>query len=541
MLKNLKTIINDTLYVSKLVRTNNKKLIIIFSVALSQLIAYSDILIILFFTSIFTDTPVFPDSLDFLNDLFQFNLLLPIVILVRYFFQYQQSVILKKLEYDVQYNLKTYLLDEIFENRNFSTADTFFYINTLTAHISYFYSSIASFLNFLLQTVAFTTYLFVTEPTTISAFLLGTLTLTYPIFLLIKKSRQYEQLIYEKGLETSKEIQRVLDNVFLIKLLKKEKQESKRYSDIAKDLYADQLKKHKVVVVNSYLPPFITVFLMSIIALYFNNYFVITLSFLGVTLRMFQSLANLTTSFNQIVNSHVHIDTFYNMEKFKQQTYKENYIVNLNNESENIFEIKNASFRYFNSDRDLFRNLNLEIKRNSHTVLTGPNGSGKSTILGLLAGVFYPSEGKIIANSSKLGYVGPTPLIFTSSLRDNLTYGTKSNVSDEKIYELLNEFQLFENNKISNLDKLVSNKSLSSGQMQKIAFIRALLSDIDTLFLDESTSNLDVETKNLIFEILNKNDLTIINSTHDINNFDNVSHHYKIEFNKDYRGIVKIL
>jgi len=541
MLKNLKTIISDTLYVSKLVKTNNKKLIIIFSVALSQLIAYSDILIILFFTSIFTDTPVFPDSLDFLNDLFQFNLLLPIVILVRYFFQYQQSVILKKLEYDVQYNLKTYLLDEIFENRNFSTADTFFYINTLTAHISYFYSSIASFLNFLLQTVAFTTYLFVTEPTTISAFLLGTLTLTYPIFLLIKKSRQYEQLIYEKGLETSKEIQRVLDNVFLIKLLKKEKQESKRYSDIAKDLYADQLKKHKVVVVNSYLPPFITVFLMSIIALYFNNYFVITLSFLGVTLRMFQSLANLTTSFNQIVNSHVHIDTFYNMEKFKQQTYKENYIVNLNNESENIFEIKNASFRYFNSDRDLFRNLNLEIKRNSHTVFTGPNGSGKSTILGLLAGVFYPSEGKIIANSSKLGYVGPTPLIFTSSLRDNLTYGTTSNVSDENIYELLNEFQLFENNKIGNLDKLVSNKSLSSGQMQKIAFIRALLSDIDTLFLDESTSNLDVETKNLIFEILNKNDLTIINSTHDINNFDNVSHHYKIEFNKDYRGIVKIL
>ena len=78
MLKNLRTIINDTLYVSKLVRTNNKKLIIIFSVALSQLIAYSDILIILFFTSIFTDTPVFPDSLDFLNDLFQFNLLLPI-------------------------------------------------------------------------------------------------------------------------------------------------------------------------------------------------------------------------------------------------------------------------------------------------------------------------------------------------------------------------------------------------------------------------------------------------------------------------------
>ena len=57
--------------------------------------------------------------------------------------------------------------------------------------------------------------------------------------------------------------------------------------------------------------------------------------------------------------------------------------------------------------------------------------------------------------------------------------------------------------------------------MQKIAFMRVLLSDADTLFLDESTSNLDEETKSLVFDLLLDTNLTIVNSTHDIDSFKN--------------------
>ena len=60
----------------------------------------------------------------------------------------------------------------------------------------------------------------------------------------------------------------------------------------------------------------------------------------------------------------------------------------------------------------------------------------------------------------------------------------------------------------------VSNKVLSSGQMQKLSFIRALLADPDLLLLDESTSNLDSKSKKLIYSILNDLDITIVNSTH---------------------------
>ena len=66
---------------------------------------------------------------------------------------------------------------------------------------------------------------------------------------------------------------------------------------------------------------------------------------------------------------------------------------------------------------------------------------------------------------------------------------------------MLEEFDIFDNKKISLNDK-ISNKTLSSGQMQKISLLRAVLSNPDILFLDESTSNLDEKSKDKVTKIL---------------------------------------
>ena len=87
-------------------------------------------------------------------------------------------------------------------------------------------------------------------------------------------------------------------------------------------------------------------------------------------------------------------------------------------------------------------------------------------MLGLISKVFYPHTGKIVSFTNNFGYVGVTPLIFDASLRDNFLYGNLQNKSDDEIIKLAEEFNLFSNEKI-NLDKRVSNKELSSGQMQK--------------------------------------------------------------------------
>tara|TARA_Y100000389_G_scaffold195175_1_gene226166 strand:+ start:693 stop:2318 length:1626 start_codon:yes stop_codon:yes gene_type:complete len=540
MINNLKQAVSDVLYVSKITSTKKKKLIIILSVVLSQIIAFADISIILLFTKLFSELPVLPEAFSIFEPFFEVKLLLPIMIVARYYLQYLQSVTLKKLEFSVQANLKIYMLNNIFDNKNFSTADTLYYMSTLSNHISFFYTSIATFLNFTLQTFAFTSFLFMTEPSTISAFLVGILFLTYPIYLIIVKSRQYEHFIYDKGREASRDIQRVIENSFLIKLLKKEKDEITRYSQITLKLYHDLVIKHKLGVLNSYLPPFVTVFIISIIAIFFDDYFTITLAFMGVTLRMFQSLASMSNSVNQIVNSQVHLETFYEMELFKSSSLKENYILDTNLSSSLAIETFDLEFKYLNSEELIFKNINLQIEKNSHTVFTGVNGSGKSTLLGLLAGVYFPTSGKVLSTSSNSGFVGPNPLIFSGSLKENLIYGNKNNLNDREILDVANKFNLFGKDSNLDLDKKINNKNLSSGQMQKIAFIRVILSKVEILFLDESTSNLDEETKKYIFNLLKNRKLTVINSTHDIESFNTIDHHYKIELENEHRVIKKM-
>ncbi len=73
---------------------------------------------------------------------------------------------------------------------------------------------------------------------------------------------------------------------------------------------------------------------------------------------------------------------------------------------------------------------------------------------------------------------------------------------------------------------------MSSGQIQKISFIRSILSDAKILLLDESTSNLDIETKNFIFNILSTKNITIINSTHNKEDFQ-YDHHIKIDVGEE--------
>ena len=65
--------------------------------------------------------------------------------------------------------------------------------------------------------------------------------------------------------------------------------------------------------------------------------------------------------------------------------------------------------------------------------------------------------------------------------------------------------------------------------MQKIAYIRTLIFGVDILVLDESTSNLDSESKKIIYEIINDLDITIINSTHNPDELHSYDYHIKID------------
>ncbi len=533
-MNNIKKIFKNVLYVSKLTGTRNKKILIITSVALSQLSAFTDVALIGIFAALIANQYTNIDLVNsFLNFILENKSLILIIVFLRYFFQYNQNMIIKKIEQNADKNLKVYLLEEIFEKRNYSVADSYFYINVLSGHVAFFYSSFASFLNSFLQILAYTFYLMSADPRSITILIVGSLILFYPVRKLLKLAKSYIHITYEKGKESNEEIARVVENLFLIKILKKEKDELLLFSNTLESFKQSMLKNHSVALINGYLPSFITLTSLAFIFAFTNYVKLLTLDFIGVILRLFQSFGTLTSSLTSLVNSQVHIEKFYELETNKIEQNVDNFKIH----NKNTIKVSNLDFKYFNSDIFIFKDINFEIQKNTHTVIIGENGSGKSTLLGLLAGVFYSNSGSIETFSNNFAYIGATPLIFQSSLKDNILYGCDEMIKDELILDYIKKINLFKDPDEYDLEKIISNKSLSSGQMQKIAFVRALISKTEILLLDEATANLDDSSKKIIFKMLEEKETTIINSTHDPDNFLNIDNKLSIEIKDGKRKV----
>ena len=534
-MSNFRNILRDILYVSKISKTQNKKLLIFASVILTQVAAYTDIGIIVIFSAIIVDQYTGIKLLNDLIELFVNNIyLLPLLVIFRFVFQYLQKMILKNIEINVNKNLKIHILGELLEQKNYSTADSYFYLNILTTHISFFYSSFANFLNSFLQIVVYLAYLIISDSRSVLILLVGVLILYYPAKQLLLKARSAMHEVYEAGQTSNKEIQRVVDNLFLIKILKKEKQEISNFSFTLQKFFENDLKNFRYNILNSFLPGFFTLFSLAIVASFSRFVKFLTIDFIGVALRLFQSVSTLSTALNQIINSHVHIEKFYEMENNKNIMFSSNFKVFENSEK---IKLENVTFTYFNSEESIFENINLEIIKNSHTLIMGPNGSGKSTLLGLISGIYFPSKGKVEVFSEKFGFIGPNPLIFDGSLISNIEYGNDIKLDEDLVIKYLKDLDTFKEEKSYDLKREITNKTLSSGQMQKIAFIRALLSNIEILLLDESTANLDDASSKKIFELLNKKNVTIINSTHDQSKFPNADGILKINVKNEKRKI----
>ena len=96
-----------------------------------------------------------------------------------------------------------------------------------------------------------------------------------------------------------------------------------------------------------------------------------------------------------------------------------------------------------NSKDYIFRNLNLELDKNTHNLIIGSNGSGKSTLLGILGNILIPESGKLSTFSEKFSYIGATPFIFNTTMRKNILYGNSEEINDSEINDLLKGFNLF--------------------------------------------------------------------------------------------------
>lgn len=168
-----------------------------------------------------------------------------------------------------------------------------------------------------------------------------------------------------------------------------------------------------------------------------------------------------------------------------------------------------VSFNY-GDGRPLFCNLNLCFKKGVVTALIGDSGAGKSTVLNLIMRAYQPDSGSILVDgvdcsvydleswSRYFAIVSQDPVIFSTSLRSNLTYGLGS-CSEEDINRAI--FNASLNDMVKRLpdglETILGERgaNLSHGEKQRISLARAFLKNPDIIIFDEPTSALDAETE----------------------------------------------
>ena len=207
-------------------------------------------------------------------------------------------------------------------------------------------------------------------------------------------------------------------------------------------------------------------------------------------------------------------------------------------------QIKDLHFAY-SAEKPAINGLNLDIQPKQLTVFVGKSGCGKSTLVSLLMGFYQAQQGEILFNGVDIkqinrhslyrhvSLVSHSSYIFKGSLRENMLM-TLSDASDDAIYQCLEQVNLAnfvrEN---GGLDMMLLSRgtNLSGGQIQRLALARALLHNADLYVFDEATSNIDVESEEIILQFIQqlKHEKTIVMISHRLANAVNADQIYVLQ------------
>lgn len=194
--------------------------------------------------------------------------------------------------------------------------------------------------------------------------------------------------------------------------------------------------------------------------------------------------------------------------------------------------LSNVSFRFSPNGAFHIESLNLDFPVGRMTCIKGRTGCGKSTILNLMAGLYQPSVGTVVADGDpvdayasnawkkQIGFVPPNVNIIQASLYENIALGLSLDGIDRqraRSVSALVDLDSHINALKDGYDSVYGEEGLSfsSGQIQKVGLARALYRNPSILLLDESTDAFDLETEKLVLDQLKEIEgLTIIFVSH---------------------------
>ncbi len=212
--------------------------------------------------------------------------------------------------------------------------------------------------------------------------------------------------------------------------------------------------------------------------------------------------------------------------------------------------LDHISYTYPNTDKPIFTDAHMEVKKGQSVGIMGPSGAGKSTIVDILLGLLHVQAGTITCDGrdifenypswlSKIGYIPQSIYLIDESIRDNIAFGIDADkIDDKRIWEVLEEAQLksFVEELPEGLETTIGDRGvrISGGQRQRLGIARALYHNPEILVFDEATSALDGDTEAAVMEAVNSfhGKKTMVIIAHRLNTIAKCDVIYKVENEK---------
>ena len=178
-------------------------------------------------------------------------------------------------------------------------------------------------------------------------------------------------------------------------------------------------------------------------------------------------------------------------------------------------EFENVCMQY--GENKVLHNISFIIKEGNKVTIAGKTGVGKTTLANVLMRLYPIQSGKILIGErniqeiriqdirKNISYISQTPYILNDTLKNNIILGDKT-ITDEQIRTVANEigFEKVLDKFPNGLEEKIEKNKLSYGQLQMIAFLRAILHKANIYIFDEPTSNIDLKTEDRIQKLIDR-------------------------------------
>ena len=203
-------------------------------------------------------------------------------------------------------------------------------------------------------------------------------------------------------------------------------------------------------------------------------------------------------------------------------------------------QIDNLVYRYPDGDKDVLKDIQLDVPAGTSVAFVGGSGSGKTTLVDLILGLLTPTSGTISSQGKdihtdlhswyqKIGYVPQDPYLGNGTLREAVAFGIPAkHIDDDRVIyclelaELMPVVETLEDGINTSIGE--NGNRLSGGQRQRVGIARAMYRNPSLLVMDEATSALDNETEHKITQTINRisKEITVIIVAHRLSTVRNV-------------------